>query len=95
MDRLVLFSYFAWFVADCPIEWMERNTPVRFFTPDTLARAGIAKLDPRAYLAKYDSYSFFARDRRPYSGQPDRNQREINVNDIRIVLITRGGQQAE
>jgi glycerate 2-kinase len=59
--------------------------------PDTLARARAANLDPRAYLAAHDSYSFF-------SGIGDlirTGPTGTNVNDIRAVLITRGGRQAE
>jgi glycerate 2-kinase len=59
--------------------------------PDTLARARAANLDPRSYLAAHDSYSFFA-------GIGDlvrTGSTGANVNDIRAVLITRGGRQAE
>jgi hydroxypyruvate reductase len=60
-------------------------------TPDTLARARIATLDPRAYLVNHDSFSFF-------DGIGDlirTGPTGTNVNDIRIVLITRGGQPAD
>lgn len=60
-------------------------------TPDTLARARIATLDPRAYLVNHDSFSFF-------DGIGDlirTGPTGTNVNDIRIVLITRGGQRAD
>jgi hydroxypyruvate reductase len=56
--------------------------------PDTLARARAANLDSRAYLAAHDSYSFF-------SGIGDlirTGPTGTNVNDIRAVLITRGGR---
>jgi hydroxypyruvate reductase len=62
-----------------------------FATPDTLARARVANLDPRSCLAVHDSYSFFA-------GVGDlvrTGPTGTNVNDIRAVLITRGGQQAD
>ena len=60
-------------------------------TPDTRARARVANLDPRSYMAVHDSYSFFA-------GVGDlvrTGPTGTNVNDIRAVLITRGGQQAD
>jgi hydroxypyruvate reductase len=60
-------------------------------TPVTLARARIANLDPRAYLAAHDSYSFFAGIGDLIRTGPT----GTNVNDIRAVLITRGGRQAE
>jgi glycerate 2-kinase len=60
-------------------------------TPDTLARARAANLDPRFYLAAHDSYSFFAGIGDLVRTGPT----GTNVNDIRAVLITRGGRQAE
>jgi len=60
-------------------------------TPDTLARARAANLDPRSYLAAHDSYSFFAGIGDLVRTGPT----GTNVNDIRAVLITRGGRQAE
>jgi len=60
-------------------------------TPDTLARARSANLDPRSYLAAHDSYSFFAGIGDLVRTGPT----GTNVNDIRAVLITRGGRQAE
>jgi len=60
-------------------------------TPDTLARARAANLDPRSYLAAHDSYSFFAGIGDLVRTGPS----GTNVNDIRAVLITRGGRQAE
>jgi hydroxypyruvate reductase len=60
-------------------------------TPDTLARARIAALDPRACLVNHDSFSFF-------DGTGDlirTGPTGTNVNDIRIILITRGGQRAD
>lgn len=60
-------------------------------TPDTLLRARQAEIDPRACLAGHDSYSFFA-------GIGDllvTGPTGTNVNDIRAVLITRGGLTAE
>jgi len=61
-----------------------------FVTPDTLARACVAKLDPRAYLAAHDSYSFFAGTGDLIRTGPT----GTNVNDIRAVLISRGGRKA-
>jgi glycerate 2-kinase len=62
-----------------------------FVTPDTLARACIAKLDPRSHLAAHDSYGFFAGIGDLIHTGPT----GTNVNDIRAVLITRGGQRAD
>jgi glycerate 2-kinase len=62
-----------------------------FVTPDTLARASTAKLDPRSHLAAHDSYSFFAGIGDLVRTGPT----GTNVNDIRAVLITRGGQPAD
>lgn len=56
-------------------------------TPDTLARARAASLDPRAHLSAHDSFSFF-------DGIGDllrTGPTGTNVNDIRAVLITRSG----
>jgi glycerate 2-kinase len=60
-------------------------------TPNTLTRARAANLNPRAYLAAHDSYSFFAGIGDLVRTGPT----GTNVNDIRAVLITRGGRQAE
>ena len=60
-------------------------------TPDTLARARLRKLDPRAYLVAHDSYSFF-------EGIGDlicTGPTGTNVNDIRAILIARGGRSAD
>ena len=60
-------------------------------TPDTLARARVATLDPRACLVNHDSFSFF-------DGIGDllwTGPTGTNINDIRIILITRGGQRAD
>jgi glycerate 2-kinase len=57
-------------------------------TPDTLARGRAAGLDTRAYLVAHDSFSFF-------DGIGDlirTGPTGTNVNDIRAVLITRGGR---
>ena len=62
-----------------------------FVTPDTLARARSANLDPRSHLVAHDSYSFFAGIGDLIRTGPT----GTNVNDIRAVLITRGGQQAD
>jgi glycerate 2-kinase len=60
-------------------------------TPNPLTRARAANLNPRAYLAAHDSYSFFAGIGDLVRTGPT----GTNVNDIRAVLITRGGRQAE
>jgi hydroxypyruvate reductase len=52
-------------------------------TPDTLARARAAGLDPRAVLAGHDSYSLFARLNDLIITGPTLT----NVNDFRAVLI--------
>jgi glycerate 2-kinase len=60
-------------------------------TPDTLARARAKSLNPHAYLVAHDSYSFF-------DGIGDlvrTGPTGTNVNDIRAILITRGGPSAE
>ncbi|MCK1739580.1 hypothetical protein IVA80_01495 [Bradyrhizobium sp. 139] len=62
-----------------------------FVTPDTLARARTANLDFRTFLAAHDSYSFLAGIGDLIRTGPT----GINVNDIRAVLITKGGRQAE
>lgn len=52
-------------------------------TPDTLARAGAAALNPRAFLAAHDSYTFF-------DGLGDlvrTGPTLTNVNDIRALLV--------
>jgi len=48
-------------------------------------------LDPRTFLAAHDSYSFFAGIGDLIRTGPT----GTNVNDIRAVLITKGGRQAE
>jgi glycerate 2-kinase len=60
-------------------------------TPDTLARARVANLDPRAYLAAHDSYSFFA----GIGDLVHTGPTGTNVNDIRAILITGSGRKAE
>jgi hydroxypyruvate reductase len=60
-------------------------------TPDTLSRACAAGFNPRACLAAHDSYSLFAGIGDLVRTGPT----GTNVNDIRAVLITRGGRQAE
>jgi glycerate 2-kinase len=60
-------------------------------TPDTLARGRAAGLDPRAYLVAHDNFSFFDGIGDLFRTGPT----GTNVNDIRAVLITRGGRQAE
>jgi hydroxypyruvate reductase len=52
-------------------------------TPDTLARARRAGLDPRARLADNDAYGFFAALQDRLMTGPTRT----NVNDLRAVLI--------
>jgi hydroxypyruvate reductase len=51
--------------------------------PDTLARAEQRGLDPRAYLARHDSYTFFDQLGDLVRTGPTRT----NVNDIRAVLV--------
>ena len=56
--------------------------------PNTLTRARAKNLDARQHLVAHDSYSFFA-------GVGDlvrTGPTDTNVNDIRAVLITRGGR---
>jgi glycerate 2-kinase len=54
-----------------------------FVTPDTLARARAAGLDPRAVLAGHDSYTLFDR-----LGDLIRTGPTLtNVNDIRAILV--------
>jgi hydroxypyruvate reductase len=50
-----------------------------------------AKLDPRSHLVTHDSYSFFAGIADLIRTGPT----GTNVNDVRAVLITRGGQAAD
>ena len=52
-------------------------------TPDTLAQARAAGLDPRAMLAGHDSYSLFARIGDLVSTGPTLT----NVNDFRAILV--------
>jgi hydroxypyruvate reductase len=62
-----------------------------FVTPETLARARITGLDSRGCLDRHDSYSLFA-------GVGDlihTGPTGTNVNDIRAILITRGGREAD
>jgi glycerate 2-kinase len=60
-------------------------------TPDTLARARARGLNPHAYLVAHDSYSFFD----GISDLVRTGPTGTNVNDIRAILITRGGPSAE
>ena len=60
-------------------------------TPDSLARAGTANLDPRSYLAMHDGYGCFAGIGDLIPTGPTGN----NVNDIRAIPITRGGLRAD
>jgi glycerate 2-kinase len=60
-------------------------------TPDTLARARIKNLDARQHLVAHDSYSFFA----GIGDLPHTGPTGTNVNDIRAILITRGGRSTE
>lgn len=53
-------------------------------TPDTLARARLAGMDPRAVLAAHDSYSLFDRIGDLVKTGPTLT----NVNDFRAILIT-------
>lgn len=52
-------------------------------TPDTLARARTMGLDPHAFLAAHDSYSFFA----PLGDLVITGPTRTNVNDFRAILI--------
>ncbi len=52
--------------------------------PDTLARARAQGLDPRRFLERHDSYSFFE----ALSGLVRTGPTLTNVNDIRAILIT-------
>jgi len=60
-------------------------------TPDTVARARAGNLDARQHLVAHDSYSFFAGIGDLVRTGPT----GTNVNDIRAILITRGGRQTE
>jgi hydroxypyruvate reductase len=60
-------------------------------TPDTIARARAKHLDARQHLVAHDSYSFFEAIGDLIRTGPT----GTNVNDIRAVLITRGGRKAE
>ena len=53
-------------------------------TPDTLARARAAGMDPRAVLAQHDSYSLFA----ALGDLVVTGPTLTNVNDLRAILIT-------
>jgi glycerate-2-kinase len=55
-----------------------------FCAPDTLARARAAGLDPRAMLARHDSYSLFAATGDLLESGPTLT----NVNDLRALLVT-------
>jgi hydroxypyruvate reductase len=60
-------------------------------TPDSLARARAANLDPRQHLVAHDSYSLFA----GIGDLVHTGPTGTNVNDIRAILITRGGRPTE
>lgn len=60
-------------------------------TPDTLARARAANLDTRQHLVAHDSYSIFAAIGDLIHTGPT----GTNVNDIRAILISRGGRPTE
>jgi glycerate 2-kinase len=60
-------------------------------TPGTLARARVKGLNPHQYLVAHDSYSFFD----GISDLVRTGPTGTNVNDIRAILITRGGPSAE
>ncbi len=57
-------------------------------TPDTLARARAGNLDARQHLVAHDSYSIFAGIGDLIHTGPT----GTNVNDIRAILISRGGR---
>ncbi len=65
------------------IDGMEDNAGA-ILGPDTLARAAVAGLDPRALLADNDSYGLFSRLDDLIMTGPTRT----NVNDFRAVLVT-------
>ncbi|MCE1250640.1 MAG: glycerate kinase, partial [Comamonadaceae bacterium] len=54
-----------------------------FVTPDSLARASARQLAPAAYLARHDSYGFFAALGDLFVTGPT----HTNVNDFRALLI--------
>jgi glycerate 2-kinase len=60
-------------------------------TPDTLSRARQKHFDPRAFLDTHDSYSLFQGINDLIRTGPT----GTNVNDIRAILITRGGPPAD
>jgi len=60
-----------------------------FVNPDTLAR--LVGLDSRACLDRHDSHSLFAGTGDLICTGPT----GTNVNDIRAILITRGGREAD
>jgi glycerate 2-kinase len=67
-----------------------RRRPGAVVMSDTLARACVARLDPRARLVNHDGVSFF-------DGTGDlirTGPTGTNVNHIRTMLITRDGRQA-
>jgi len=53
-------------------------------TPDTLARSRAAGMDPRAVLARHDSYALFA----ALGDLVVTGPTLTNVNDLRVILIT-------
>jgi hydroxypyruvate reductase len=59
------------------------NAAGAIVTPDTLARARNAGLDPAAALARFDSYSLFA----ALGDLVVTGPTLTNVNDIRAVLV--------
>jgi len=59
-------------------------------TPDTLLRGRLATLDRRARLVNHDSTTFFDGTGGLIRTRPT----GTNVNNIRTMLITRGGRQA-
>ena len=54
------------------------------FSPRTYAAAASGRLDPRGYLARNDSYSFFAAVGELIDTGPTRT----NVNDYRCIVVT-------
>jgi glycerate 2-kinase len=69
---------------------LDEETAWAVIMPDTLARARVATLDPRAGLVNHDSVGFF-------DGTGDlirTGPTGTNVNHIRTMLITRDGRQA-
>ncbi len=57
--------------------------PVRWFSPDTLARAATENLNADKFLENNDSTGFF----RPIGGLILCGPTQTNVNDFRVILV--------